>query len=514
MKKNKSELLKIILEDNKSGYKTKEKYFSKNFPEEYEELKTFVGDNDLSSLPFKEKLYHFLNDIETIPVCIECGKKLKFKKSFSGGYGTYCSINCTNKSQKHINKVKSTNISKYGGISPISSEVVKSKIMNTNLKKYGVGNIFELKEYIQKRINEKYGNPIITKTNFYKKKMQKKYEEKYSHHDIEKSDEKIIYSCPVCLKSSEHDYNSFNYRNRNNISQCKYCVPPYQSMIETEMENFLTEIGLSFNKHNRKIIKPKEIDFYIPDKKIAIELNGLYYHSEHFVDADYHKNKWLECSKNEIDLIQIWEDEWKDKKDLIKKLISNKILENHNKIYARKCEISLLDNDVYKYFVENHHIQGYAPARIRLGLFYNNELVQVMSFSSQRKFMGTSKVENHYEMIRLCSVPDIKIIGGSKKLLSYFEKMVKPEKIVSYCDVRYFSGNSYLDMGFKFVGTTKVNYHYVKPNENKRLHRFNFRKDKLIKLGFDKNKSEKEIMSNLGYFRVYDAGNKKFEKSY
>ena len=515
MEKNKKELKIFLSENNKSGYKTKKNYINTNFPKFSSSLKSYIKRYKLENIQFKEQLFLFLNDLNDIPICLTCGEKLKFKRSIKEGYGTYCSIKCTNKSEKHINNVKSTNIKRYGGVAPCSSSDVMKKMSDTNFKNYGVHNFFEKKDIIQKKIFEKYGNSIMTKTDHYKKIMKEKYEKKYEDDKVIKNNKEIIFHCDICGENSIHEYNSFNYRQRNNISLCLKCVPPYQSMIEEELENFLIENGYNFKKHDRVTITPKEIDFFIEDKKIGIELNGLYYHSEKFIpDKNYHKNKWISSERDGIHLFQIWEDEWKFKKEIVQNIIKNRISGTNKKIWGRKCEIKLIDNNAYKSFIEDHHIQGYAPSKIKLGLFYKNELVQIMSFSGNRKSMGGIKKEGEYEMIRLCTKSGINVVGGSEKLLSYFEKIFKPLKITSYCDVRYFTGKTYYKMGFELKEITKPNYFYLKPNEIKRYQRFNFRKDKLIKMGFSKSKTEYEITKELGYLRLWDCGNKKFVKIY
>jgi hypothetical protein len=514
MEKNREELKKFILSDNKSGYKTKRVFFEKNLPLILNDIDVFVKTNKLSDLSFIVQLYHYIHKLNEVPTCPICNISLKFGKSLNEGYGKYCSINCTNKSESHINKSKSTNIKKYGGVSPMSSLDIRKKISETNLNKYGVKNIFEKKDYIQSQMEKKYGEKFFTKTDEYRKKMKIKYQEKYKDLNISKNDNDIIFECPNCSVTSIHDYNSFNYRTKHNINLCKSCVPPYQSSIESEFENFLNELNIPYIRHNRTLIAPKEIDFYLESLGIGFEMNGLYYHSEKFLDNDYHKSKWENCLDKKINLIQIFEDEWKNRKNIIKEIILNKLNPKKESIYARKCQVHLIDNDIYKYFVENYHIQGYSAAKIRLGLFYENELVQVMSFSSNRKSLGSNSVDGNYEMIRLCSMLKYRIIGGSNKLLNYFEKNFKPNKITSYCDNRYFTGKSYTDMGFELVKITKPNYFYIKQNEIKRYNRFNFRKDRLVKLGLDINSTEKELMTKLGYLRIYDAGNKKFEKVY
>lgn len=515
MEKNKDELKIYLINDNKSGYKTKKNHIKNNFPNLFNDIVSFSDKNNFNNLKFIEQLFLYIHEMKEIPLCEECEKPLKFKKSLNEGYNTFCSINCSNKSLSHINNVKETNIKKYGGTAPSHSVDVKKKMEETNLKKYGVKNYFENKEIIQEKIKEKYGNNVITKTEHHKRIMNLKYEKKYEKNNIKKNNELIEYFCEKCNEISVHDLNSFNYRERNNIPLCKKCIPPYQSLIEKELELFLIDNNCVFKRHDRITIKPKEIDFFLYEKNIGIELNGLYWHSEKFyTDIFHHQNKWKMSNDKNIKLIQIWEDEWKFKKEIVINILNNNIFNNFQKIGARKCEIKLLSNNSYKTFVEKYHIQGYAPSKYRIGLFYNNELIQLMSFSSNRISMGGKKIKNEYELIRLCTKFGITVIGGSERLLKYFENLVNPEILISYCNLRYFTGNSYLKMGFKFDKITRPNYFYFKPNNTKRYYRYNFRKSVLVKEGFDPNKTEKEIMEDLGFLKIWDCGNKKFIKIY
>lgn len=515
MIENKKNILNELKTNNKNGFKTKKIYIEKNFPSIYFLLIKFISENKLDNLNFKEQLFLFLNDMKEKPRCVICNKELTFKKSFNEGYPTFCSIGCMNKSETHIENVKNTNLKKFGGISPMSSTSVRKKIEQTNINRYGVSNIFEKKDFIQNKIKEKYGDEKITRTPFFKKILEEKYEEKYKNKEITKNGEKILYLCSVCKTTSKHNYNTFNYRNKNNINLCKKCVPDYQSMIENELELFLKTLNIKYKKHDRKVIKPKELDFLIPESKYAIEINGLYFHSDIFLKNNYHQNKWNRCTDIGISLLQIWEDEWKFKKEIILSIIKNKFKKDINKIYARNCIIKEIDNSIYKNFVEKNHIQGYTPSKIKIGLFYKEELVEVMSFSLNRKVTGSKyKSEGEYEMIRLCTKLNNVVIGGSEKLLKYFEKTYTPKKITSYSDIRFFNGDIYNKMGFEFEKITKPNYFYVKLGTTIRLNRFNFRKDILVKKGFDPNKTEKEIMKENKFIRVYDAGHRKFVKNY
>ena len=259
----------------------------------------------------------------------------------------------------------------------------------------------------------------------------------------------------------------------------------------------------------RSIAKPYEVDIYLPDYNLAIEYNGLYWHSEIYKKNDYHINKTELCEKNEIKLLQIFEDEWVYKRDIVKSIIKNKLNINLNKIYARKCFIKEISNDSYRDFLNNNHIQGYVNTKIKLGLHYEGELVCVAGFDSNRKLMGLNKQDGYHELIRFCNKLDFNIIGGFSKLLSHFIKNYEVKNLITYADRRYFDGKGYEKNGFKFIKNTSPNYWYI--NNDKREYRFKYRKDVLVKEGFDSNKSEHQIMLERGIYRIYDCGNKKYE---
>ena len=218
----------------------------------------------------------------------------------------------------------------------------------------------------------------------------------------------------------------------------------------------------------------------------------------------YHYNKFKVYKENNIHLINIFENDWNDSKEIVKSIIKSKLGLN-NKIYARKCEIREINNDLYRKFVELNHIQGYSPASIRIGLFYNNTLVGISSFSKSRHDKNIQ-----YENIRTCFLKNYNIIGGNDKLFKYFIRNYNPENIVSFCDLSYFNGNSYLNIGYKLKSITEPSYFYFKGN--KTLSRVQCQKHKLEKKldKFDENLSEYDNMLNNGYMRVWNTGNYKF----
>jgi len=268
----------------------------------------------------------------------------------------------------------------------------------------------------------------------------------------------------------------------------------------------------------KSIIPPWELDIYIPAKKLAIEYDGLYWHSESIggKDKNYHLNKTLECEKQGIKLIHIFEDEWLNKQNIVQSRLKHALgLNTNSRIYARKCEVKKVDIKTTSAFLNDNHIQSADKASIRLGLFSENKLVSVMTFGKLRLALGQKNiVSGEYEMLRFCSLLDTSVIGGASKLLDYFVKTYNPTKIISYADRRYSNNTAfYSKIGFKFVSNTLPNYWYVAYGETYKQHRFNFRKDQLSKklAYFDASLTEWQNMQLNGYDRIWDCGHLKYE---
>ena len=262
--------------------------------------------------------------------------------------------------------------------------------------------------------------------------------------------------------------------------------------------------------NNKSIINPYEIDIYIPELKLAFEFNGLYWHNEEHRENNYHLNKTELCEKQGIQLIQIFEDDWLYKQNIIKSIVLNKLNKTINKIFARKTEIKeVYDNKLISEFLDKNHIQGFVGSKVKLGLFYEDELVSLMTFGNRRVAMGKKATnDGEYELLRFCNKLRTNIIGGASKLFKYFIKNYNPEEITTYADRSISQGQLYKTLGFTFNGKTEPNYYYI--IDGIRHHRFNFRKDKLVKEGFDSNKTEHEIMLDRNIYRIYDSGNLKY----
>lgn len=295
----------------------------------------------------------------------------------------------------------------------------------------------------------------------------------------------------------------------NAIEINKNMVSTFNSKPQKEIEEFITnELNLEVLVNNKKRLRGIEIDLYIPSLDIGIEYNGLYWHSEKMGKTkNYHQLKTILSEGEGVRLIHIFEDEWNNKKEIVKNRLRYILGRSNNKIYARKCNTREISSGEKKDYLKNNHIQGNDSSTIKLGLFYLDILVGVMTFSKPRKSLGYNKTDdNVYELVRFASSG---VVGGADKLLKYFIRLYNPDKIISYADRRWSQGDLYIKLGFDFIGETKPNYWYTKSYKT-REHRFKYRKDILVSQGFDSNKTEFQIMEELGYGRIWDCGSLKY----
>lgn len=432
-------------------------------------------------------------------------------------------------------KTKKTNLEKYDTEWYMTTDDFKEKSKKTSLIKYNVAHPSQsnvVKETIKNSMFEKYGEECYSKTVEYKEKMKEYFkssehiknielqrknrlEKIINYYDDYNDDYKLIninndiltYYCYECNNNFEISKQLFYLRNKNNHICCTICNSTISKNIsykEKEVYDFIHE-----NYRNEIIKNHKdkyEIDIYLPDLNIGFEFNGLYWHSELYKDKYYHLDKTNYFKNKNIQIIHIWEDDWDYKKDIIKSMILNKINKS-NIIYGRNCSIKeVFDNKIIKIFLNENHLQGYVNSSIKLGLYIDDELITLMTFGKSRD------KNNNIELLRFCNKINYSVIGGFSKLLKYFITNYNYEKLITYADRSHSDGNVYIKNNFKLIKETEPGYYWVK--NGIKYNRFNFRKSELIKMGYDKNKTENEIMHENNYYKLYNCGNYKYECTY
>lgn len=419
--------------------------------------------------------------------------------------------------------IKNTTKIKYGVENISQLEKTKEKKKSTMFNNYG--NLFQNITNGKKTIQERYKVDNISKLGFVKEKKSEKRKQNFLNHKIPKIEQigytflhpesfsktrdeenkkniEYLFECNSCGNVFKHNIHSTNPR-------CHSCYPSNVSEQEKKLVEFIKEIYQGeIEENNRTIISPYEIDVLL--KGLAIEYNGIYWHSEEGgnKDRNYHIDKYNRIRKAGLTPIFIFEDEWIYKQDIVKSIIKNKLGIIDKKIYARKCIIKKVNNKEVKDFYEKNHIQGHISSSINLVLLYGDDIVSALSFSKPR---FAKKYD--YEITRFANLIDTSVVGGFSKLFKYFVNNFDFDKIITYSDKRFFTGDIYVNNDFLQLEDTHPNYFYFHKNDLTKNSRVKFQKHRLKNLleNFDNNLTEHENMYNNKYLRIWDCGNHKFE---
>lgn len=294
--------------------------------------------------------------------------------------------------------------------------------------------------------------------------------------------------------------------------RCQVCFPMRST--NWNQQELVEFVRASYNgpviTNTRSVIAPKELDVWMPELNLAIEYNGLYWHSEERLPnaKTYHLDKTEACEQKGIRLLHVFEDEWVNQRTIIQSILVSALHGPRRKVGARRCIAKPLTHAESNAFLERNHLQGGDRSSVRYGLFENGEIVAAMTFGSSRYDKA-----RQWELLRYAQAVNTAVIGGAQRLLSTFITEHQPQSIVTYSDRRLFSGDIYSSLGFTYVGTSAPGYYYVHhSNCRERLSRQLFQKHMLAgKLpSFDPQLSEVDNMAAAGYFRIWNCGNRKW----
>jgi predicted DNA-binding transcriptional regulator AlpA len=536
-------------------------WIKENYPDKLNEI--LEKSSFLINPSFSECLFVIVNDINKVPGCKECNIPVKFQ-TFVAGYREFCSPKCVanHKETKDkikktirnnpdylkmlIDKRKKTNMERYGCEHVFQSDMVKDKIKQTVQEKYGVDNVSQsdqVKESVKKTIQEKYGvdnisnvpeirdkakqtnierygTTIYSQSEQHKENIKKFFIEKYGTKTFKESmimnyndynrdfiQSEMIKDGYINVKEMMEYFNLsrstvYKFLRENNI---EYKTPiSVSSSFENEISEFLISHGINIERNTRDIISPKEIDIYIPQHRLGIEFNGLYWHSEaNGCDKNYHLNKTLECEKRGIQLIHIFEDEWIFKEPIVKSILLSKMNKFDRVLYGRNCRVIEISHKESNEFLEKNHLSGGVNSSVQLALVNHNDIMAVMTFGRRQITSGKSS----FELLRFCTRLNHQVVGGASKLFTYFLRTNDSCEIKTYADRRFSNGNFYKNvLGFEQIGISSPNYFYFKGLE--RFNRMKFQKHKLKDFleSFNEAISERDNLINNDYNRVFDCG--------
>lgn len=473
--------------------------------------------------------------------------KKKREETFLEKYGVSSSL----KSEEIKERIKDTNLARYGSENPFGSKEIQEKIRETNLEKYGVEYPMQSEEIQNKSKEtcmEHYGvsNPVQSKdiqeqirqtnlnrygvrypiqSNEIKRIREQRNLEKYGVSNPSQLEEVKTKTKQTCIERYGFTTNLKSQETKNKIRET--CMEKYGVPYACMTEQCISANGYIISKANKAFAEYLKNDFdinsefefhighnsydlHISDSNILIEINPTYTHNSTIgpkfanghecapTASDYHLNKTQLARENGYHCIHVFDwDSWTK--------IINIINPNKKKIYARNCQLIYdIPQKECNEFLNNYHLQGTCRGQsIRLGLYYNNELVQIMTFGVPRY----SKKKYQWELLRYCSHPDYIITGGSQKLFKYFIKYFKPESIISYCDISKFNGNVYNHLGFKLHHSTGPTPHWFNGETHitdALLRQRGF--DQLFKTNYGKGTNNEELMISHGFVKVYDCG--------
>lgn len=327
----------------------------------------------------------------------------------------------------------------------------------------------------------------------YQKNKEKPEEVKAS------STNKFWFNC-----SQGHNYQTVLAYRTMSDSGCPACAKT-RSKLEIEVFNFINEItGETQVINNYSDQKISEIDIFIPSLNIGIEVNGIFWHSSKAgrKDPNVHFKKWLSCKEAGIQLITIWEDDWRNNNVLVKTMLRHKLgLSQQDKIYARNTKIVELPNKFIKSFLAIHHIQSFGLGTLNICLTHNDIPVAVSTWLVDTK--NNALILDRYATSE-------NIIGGFSKILKQGVELAQSynlSKIITYSDHEVSHGELYKKTGFTIDGMIKPSYYYIW--KNGRVHKSNFRKKRFRKdpqLQYIDGFTEKQLAELNGIHKVYDCG--------
>ena len=309
---------------------------------------------------------------------------------------------------------------------------------------------------------------------------------------------------PVRLSCSEHgDFTQVAEYHLRGVVGCIKCRNLNVSTAEKELQEWLQ--SLIHIETNVRTLLPSgsEVDIYVPSSNVAIEFNGIYYHSSKFKDSKYHYRKFQEASRVGVRLIQVWEDDWILRKSIVKEHILQVLhLSQLPKVAARQTEVVEITNRDAFEFLNQYHIQGQAPGSVYLGLLFKSSLVAVAVFKRRA---------TDYELVRYATSANVQ--GGHSKIISYVERNYTYNNLITFADLTFGAGDLYRKTGWDEDCVLPPDYKYL--YRGQLHHKFNFRLKRFRKdpsLKYLEGLTEFQLAQLNHLYRVYDSGKIRFIK--
>lgn len=437
-------------------------------------------------------------------VCIGKKRKETFALKYAGGHPL--------RDDRIRQQVVQTNLQKYGVTNVAKAPQHVQKAKQTNKSKYGVEHPMQLEEFVKKSQETYASNHDGAKTHFHTPEYRQSMKEKFGVENPNQCEEIRNKIRETCLRKYGKECSLLTPESmeKSRITMMERYGKPYPTnqygAAQAELVAFLNSLSPNFSfQSNRNLISPKEIDAYDENAKVAFEYCGLYWHSELYKDDKYHVEKMKLCEQKQIRLVTIFEDEWIHRKPQVKSFLRSMLVPAKTKYMARKCQVSVIDNALAMKMYDTYHVQGKPKSCfLSIGIYHQGQLLGCMSFSKHhRQSDSTFAVLN-----RLVFVDDVQVTGGASRMLAFAEPLLRDSgfnRIVSWSDNRWSSGNVYVQCGFKLDGELGPDYSYVSGDR-----RVSKQRSTKKRLGASNDQTEHQRALQLGLCRIWDCGKKRW----
>lgn len=336
---------------------------------------------------------------------------------------------------------------------------------------------------------------------------------------------KVVYigaKTPVLIGCPKHgDFLTGPWDHINKGYGCPQCSH-HLSKAENEVHRFLSNFT-SAEQRNRRIIRPKELDIYLPEHNLGVEYCGMYWHSH--VDQEdertnkrRHYEKYKLCQEKGVRLLTVYESEWQNNQYAVKRLLRNAIGKSRARLMARKCDLRKATAQEAREFYNKYHPQGGNGSGEHYALLWKGKIVACMRFTLGANDRGHSAKTRDWTLTRYAT--RITVSGGASRLFNAFVNEHNPESVKSFSDNRYFEGGMYTQLGFDLEEEVGPDYQVWSQKSGLRPKSHYQRRllpARLAEHGmteqFDPEtdqRTEAEMTYLMGARRIYDCGKKRW----
>lgn len=526
-------------------------------------LKARVELLDLGQLStLTEKLLFLRTELTELPTC-SCGTSLRF--SANGKLQRFCSPRCAAASSSTKERRQATNLQRYGAAHAAAAKTVRQKIEATNLVKYGTAASWAGAEVRQRAASTnllRYGaenaarspavaqriavtlkqrSPEASALTTEKRKQTTLQRYGVEHHAQRPDFKNGLRASRLAGKFGDHlDEQLKRIEADNQVvalftkdewrgsegrhlwqhlpcgrqfeaagrlsrdHRCPFCRT--KSKVQQKVEDLVASLGIDYLVEDRSIIAPYELDLVVPSKRVAIEVNGTFWHHSEAAQLPLLRKTELAEAQG-YQLLHLWDFEVDESWEKVESIIRSK-LGFTVKVPARRLEVRRLSPKEARAFFERCHIQGAAPCSVALGLLDGDKVLAAASFGARR----FGKFDQH-ELIRYASELNCTVVGGLSRLIAAYRRLGFEGELFSFADRRFSTGNAYRATGWKEVGTSAPGYFYEKGVRVSRFGAMKHRLPALLGDQFDPALSEAANMLAAGWRKCVDCGNLKFALS-